>query len=196
MAVISIVGTTGVGKSFLVKQLASLECMPAFFEGEEGVIPHEILQSVFSKKDPTKRFQWFGDHYKRTFARARQVSNAGLDAYVDGAPVTVEAIMADEDDKSHIELLKHLEELTHFQSDIVVLLTATESALKELIKDRGRGSELHLAAVRLAVKIQDEFLRLTKNDKNVVIIDRTKLDFVDENDLKKILAMIKNKKSV
>ena len=194
MAVISIVGTSGVGKSFLVKQLASMECMPAFFEGEEGVIPHDILQSVFSKKDPAKRFQWFGDRYKRTFSRAREVSNAGLDAYVDGAPVTVEAIMADEDDTSHIELLKHLEEMTHLQSDIVVLLIANENALKELIKDRGRGSEQHLAAVRRAVKIQDEFLRLTKNDKNVIIVDRTKFNFADEKDLKKVLAMIKNKK--
>ena len=39
MAVISIVGTSGVGKSFLVKQLASLNCSLAFFEGELGGFP-------------------------------------------------------------------------------------------------------------------------------------------------------------
>ena len=59
MAVISIVGTSGVGKSFLVKQLASMECLPAFFEGEEGTIPGEIFEDVFTKGDPLNRGRWF-----------------------------------------------------------------------------------------------------------------------------------------
>mgnify|MGYP001595583930 CR=1 FL=1 len=45
MGIISIIGAPGVGKSFLVKQLSTLECAPAFFEGEEGTIPQEILDS-------------------------------------------------------------------------------------------------------------------------------------------------------
>ncbi len=55
MAVICIAGTSGVGTSFLVKQLASKECSPAFFEGEIGTIPKEIFESVFNGESPQKR---------------------------------------------------------------------------------------------------------------------------------------------
>lgn len=193
MAVISVVGTSGVGKSFLVKQLASLECMPGFFEGEEGVIPHEILQSVFSRKDPVKRCKWFFERYKRTLTRARKISDAGLDAYVDGAPVTVEAIMSDEDDKDHKQLLEEIEGIIQLKSDVVVLLTASHDALKELITNRGRTSEQHEAAVNRALRIQNEFLRLTNGEKNVIILDRSKYNFAEEKNLHEIRALIKGK---
>ena len=55
MAVICIAGTSGVGTSFLVKQLASKECSPAFFEVEIGTIPKEIFESVFNGESPQKR---------------------------------------------------------------------------------------------------------------------------------------------
>jgi len=59
MVVIGVVGTSGVGKSLLVKQLASFYNDPAFFEGEEGVIPSAVLSSVFSSQSPVMRWRWF-----------------------------------------------------------------------------------------------------------------------------------------
>lgn len=193
MAVISVVGTSGVGKSFLVKQLASIECMPGFFEGEEGVFPFEIMQSVFSKKDPVKNFKWFAKRYKLILSRARRVSDAGLDAYVDGGPVTFQAMMSDEDRKHHSQILEAIAEIMSLKPDVVILLTANKEALGELIANRGRTNDQHEAAVPRALAIQDEFVRLTKSEKNTIRLDRTKYNFAEEKNLKEIIGLIKAK---
>ncbi len=191
MAVISIIGTSGVGKSFLVNQLASLECLPALFEGEEGVIPKEILKDVFTANDPCKRWRWFIERDKKRLSRARKISDAGIDCYVDGAVMTSEAILIDEDRAHHPELLKMIESITHLQSDKLVLLTASEKKIRELISVRGRSSEEIKRAVARALRIQDEFIRLAKKEKNVIVIDRSNLDFAKEEDLTYVLKRIK-----
>lgn len=191
MAVISIVGTSGVGKSFLVKQLASMECLPAFFEGEEGTIPAEVLADVFSGKDPCDRWRWFHDRYRVTLERARRVSDAGIDCYVDGAVMTEEAILIGEDKKHHKALLAMIGGITHLNSDKIVLLTADEKTLRDMILARGRKSEDAEKALDRSIRIQNEFLRLAKRAENTTVIDRSGLDFMREEDLKSVLSKIR-----
>lgn len=192
MAVISIVGTSGVGKSFLVKQLASMECLPAFFEGEEGTIPAEIFDDVFSKGDPCKRGRWFIDKYKLMLERARRISDAGLDCYVDGEIISPQAIIIDEDKKHYPALMKMINEIVHLRSDKTILLTANEETLKKMILARGRESEDLDKTLARAIRIQNEFIRLSKGEKNVIVIDRSRMDFCKEKDLKDVLRRIRN----
>ncbi len=191
MAVISIVGTSGVGKSFLVKQLAAMECLPAFFEGEEGVIPEIVLKNIFAGNSPLKRWRWFIERNKKRLQLARKISDCGIDCYVDGAVMTSEAILADEQRKHHPELLKIIEGITHLKSDLLVLLIASEKKLREFIAVRGRRSEATNKAIARALRIQNEFIRLAKKEKDVIIIDRSKLDFNKEKDLKHVLEIIR-----
>ncbi|MBT4651560.1 hypothetical protein HOC13_03495 [Candidatus Woesearchaeota archaeon] len=186
MAIISIVGTSGVGKSFLIKQLSAIECLPAFFEGEEGTIPKNILENVFSNADPSKRYNWFINHYKKILSNAKKVSDLGLDCYTDCSELSARAILAAENADINFTLPK---------SNQLVLLIASKEKLQKLIKLRNRNSEKSEKAIIRSLKIQDQFIELAKKE-SFLIIDRSKLDFLQEEDLKFVLKKIKEKKNL
>ena len=193
MSLISIVGTSGVGKSFLVKQLAALNCMPAFFEGEEGVIPNEMFDGIFSDEDPVGRFDYFIDRYKANLNHARQVSNAGLDVYVDGANISTQAISFNEDEKYREILQKKVDIIKDNASDLIVLVTASSEKIRQMITDRGRASEKSMNAYSRAIKIQNIFLKLVEGRDDVIVLDRTNLRFENEKDLRMIDGLIKQR---
>lgn len=191
MPVISIVGTSGVGKSFLVKQLASLDCAPAFFEGEEGVIPKRIFDNILSKKSPVIRFTWFINRYKKTLDRAKKISDSGVTCYVDGGYMTARAVLMYEDQKYHHQLFSIINSIAHLRSDMTLLLTANPGKLMELFTLRNRTHENLRESVQRALHIQKEFILLGKQEKNTLIIDRSELDFAKEKDLRYLLRKIK-----
>lgn len=192
MTIISIIGVSGVGKSYLVKQLASLECAPAFLEGEEGVLPEEILKDVFQKTDPVKRHQWFADRHKITFEKARKISDIDIDCYVDGSNISFAAVLIHEPESYKKDIIKIIKSIEHLTSDKLVLITATKEFLLKSFDSRGRESEKNDETIKRALKMQDEFIKLTKPLKNAIIVDRSNLDFSKEDDLKLILKKIKN----
>jgi deoxyadenosine/deoxycytidine kinase len=183
MAVISIVGTSGVGKSFLVQQLAALENLPAFFEGEEGVLPPEILERIHSKEDFVGCFQWFVDRCKQRFTRAQVISQHGLDCYMDGAVMTNDAVLATEAAELQPQLRRIVDEIRHLESDKIVLLIASKEAIRSYIAKRARTSEQNDAALTRAMNVQDAYLRLAEGRDDVIIIDRTQLEFTRREDL-------------
>lgn len=192
MAVISIIGTSGSGKSFLVRQLASKQGSPAFFEGETGIIPKEVLESVFNGKSPMKRCEWYVNNYIKIFKKALEISNKlGINCFIDSAPVTAYANIYLDDKQYLEELLKIVKKVDEFKIDKIILLTLSKDRLKEFISKRGRSEEPINDAVERSLKLQDELIRLTKNKNNVVIIDRSNLDFSKEEDLKVVLEKIK-----
>lgn len=190
MAVISVVGTSGVGKSFLVKQLSSATCSPAFFEGEEGTIPKEVLKSIFSGESPVKRWKFFLDRYEKNLETAFKISKLGHDAYVDGAIISAEAILEYEKEEYKPKLLKMIDSLKRLESDIIVLLTADRKKIEEFISKRSRKSESSEEAIKRATSIQDSFIRLAKKRKNVLLVDRTSMDFTKNKDIQKLLERI------
>jgi deoxyadenosine/deoxycytidine kinase len=186
MAVIAIVGTSGVGKSFLVKQLASLENVPAFLEGEEGIIPKEVFAEVWEKKNPAKNWNWFMTRNKIQLERARKISDAGIDCFIDCTPEIYEAFLADESKDQHPALLKLIESASHLKSDKIIILTANEKKLRELIVQRDRKAEEPGKTTERSLRIQEAFLRIANREKDFVVIDRTDLDFTKEEDLRAV----------
>jgi len=191
MAVICIIGTSGAGKSFLVRQLASKYCSPAFFEGEVGTIPKEIFQSVFNGELPQKRCEWYVDHYIKTFKTARDISDKlGINCFVDGAPITAYANVYLDDPNYLEELLKIVRKVDEFKFDKIILLTINKDKLKEFISKRGRTEEPITETIERSLRLQDELIRLSKKQDEVIIIDRSNLDFSKEEDLKIIIDKI------
>lgn len=190
MTVISIVGTSGVGKSFLTKQLASLTSCPAFFEGEEGTISKKILKQVVSNSNPVERWKFFMKRYSENLSNARKISESGIDCFVDGGIITAYSILAYEDKKYRKELEEIIDKYKHLESDIIILLVASEEYLKKAICSRNRTDEQNNVVLQRAMKIQKKFLRLAKKY-NVVIIERTNLDFKKESDFQKIVKKIR-----
>jgi deoxyadenosine/deoxycytidine kinase len=183
MPLVSVVGTSGVGKSFLVKQLAALDCAPAFFEGEAGVFPDWILASVVSGEDPVRRWQWFMDRYRTNLERARVVSDAGLLCFVDGAVLSAEAILPWEPAAIHDDLQRMIDAMQHCPSDVTIVLTASEAYLRERIAARGRSDEQQEVVVQRALAVQAKLQGLAVGRHNVIVIDRTALDFSRSADL-------------
>lgn len=193
MTVISIVGTSGVGKSFLVKQLAATTHSPALFEGEEGTIPREILENVFNSKDPTQRYNFFLNRYRTNLERAHIVSKAGLDCYVDCSVLTAKAVLDWEDKDNKYKLKEKVKKMEEVEADALILLIASKEFIKNKIKDRARETEQHDAALKRALGMQESFIKIAKNMKNVITLDRTNLHFENPDHIKLILDKIKYK---
>ncbi len=191
MAVVSVVGTSGVGKSFLVKQLASYYCAPAFFEGEEGTIPKKILQNVFSAKTPYDRWKFFVARYVKNLSKAKIISQNCIHCFVDGSPLSTSAIMVYEEKKYHVKLEKIRSPLNKLWPDKTILLIASDAYLKKTIALRNRSTEQNKEAINRAIHIQNEYIVLAKKEKSVIIIDRTKLDFGSEEDMMKIVKKLR-----
>ena len=140
MAVISIIGAPSVGKSFLVKQLAALTESPAFFEGEEGSIPAEVLENVFNEQDPVKRYSFFVQRLTNNLGHAKKIASLGLDCFVDGASMSPQAIMQGENQEHNKELHKLIEPMHAVDSDIIIVLIASKEYLAAQLKKRARSS--------------------------------------------------------
>ena len=168
------------GKSFPARQLAALNHLPVLLEGEEGTIPEEILDSVFSKEDPQERFEWFIQHYSKILSTAESISNSGVDCITDVSALHAKAAVAAEEGSQKIT------EKIHLPKDIKeFLLIASKSKIREFITDRGRSSEEIEKAVLRAVKMQDYMLKQAEKQ-NIDVIDRSGLDFCNAKDLQKI----------
>jgi len=190
MAVISIVGTTGVGKSFLVQKLASITNSSAFLEGEGGTIPKRILENIANKGNPIERWKFFLARYKSNLEQAMALSKKNQDCFVDGAIFSARAILTYEDKKYQKELSAMIDNLAYLKSDIVLLLIADEEKIKENIIARSRSFEDNKNIIARALKIQKAFISLAQKEDNVIVIDRTNLDFSNTSELKSILNKI------
>ncbi len=186
MPVISIIGTSGVGKSFLVRQLASLDCCPGFFEGEEGVIPTEILDGIATEDSPMERGKWFLDRYATVLKRAQDISKKlNINCYLDVSIMGCEAIISFERPKYRKILQEMINQRRHIDADRFILLTMDENKIKDWIISRGRDSEQREVIFERAKIIQDAFVDLATKNKNTLIMDRTDLDFSKQEDLRK-----------
>lgn len=193
MVVISVIGTSGVGKSFLVKQLASLTCSPGFFEGEEGVIPKDILESIIVSKNPIPRWEWFIKRYKENLEKAHKISDKlDIDCYVDGDSITPYGIIGFEKKIYHDRLYKLIDSIKNLRSDKTILLIADAEKIKEMIDNRNRNAENidKTFVINRALEIQKSLIKICKSNKNIIVIDRSNLDFNKEEDLKSILDKI------
>lgn len=190
MAVISIIGCAGVGKSTLVRQLAALNRAPAFFEGEEGVFP-EVVTSNLITEDPVGRERWFVGQYMASLQCAHAISTLGTNSFVDNAsPITIRSYAAISPNAHTQELQDLIVQLEITPADLTVVLVAKPEILAAYIAQRGRVSEEVVSIAEQAVRVQENFVRLAA-EYGALVIDRTGMDFHSDHDLQDIDARIK-----
>ncbi len=190
MAVISIIGCAGVGKSTLVRQLAALNRAPAFFEGEEGVFP-EVVTSNLITEDPVGRERWFVGQYMASLQCAHAISTLGTNSFVDNAsPITIRSYAAISPNAHTQELQDLIVQLEVTPADLTVVLVAKPEILAAYIAQRGRVSEEVVSIAEQAVRVQENFIQLAA-EYGALVIDRTGMDFHSEHDLQQIDARIK-----
>jgi deoxyadenosine/deoxycytidine kinase len=113
-----------------------------------------------------------------------------IDCFVDGGILSAKAILIAEEEKYKKELSALVAEYEYLTSDFIILLTATEEKINEYITGRARDSEMYAQALDRAIKIEDEFIRLSKASPHVLSIDRKAMDFGKYENLKNILQQI------
>ena len=192
MTVISIVGPPGVGKSTLVRQLACLNCAPAFFEGEEGIFRRSVLDVLNSPYDSKERYKWILDRFRRTLLKAHRISQQGVDVYVDGDILTFEAwLNAETGAHSKAILKKWLKLNKDLRAHMMVVLTASTQKIEENIRKRGRTSEQNPFLLDRARRVHSEFLKMSDKYIHILLLDRTDINFTDEDHLLDVDKIIK-----
>ena len=190
--VIAFIGAPGVGTSFLTKQMASKNCCPGFFEGEEGVFTDEAINKINSEIDTPERYDWFLDRTKTMLEKAHVIAKSGITSYVDGDVLLIEAwLKAEIGDQSPLVLKKWIKDNKNLQANKVIVLTASEKKLKENIASRGRASEQTDFIKQRAVRIEEECKNLENKYEHVKLLDRSDLDFSDRQALDFVDKIIK-----
>lgn len=190
MAVISIIGCAGVGKSTLVRQLAALNRAPAFFEGEEGVFP-EVVTSNLITEDPVGRERWFVSQYITSLQCAHAISTLGTNSFVDNAsPLTIRSYAAISPNAHTQDLQELITQLESSVADLTVVLVAKPEILAAYIAERGRVSEEVVSIAEQAARVQEYFIKFAM-EYRALVIDRTGMDFHSAEDLQSIDQRIK-----
>ena len=185
MAVVTIEGAAGIGKSFLASQLSSFRRLPVFLEGEPGALPDWLLSSFNNPELSARRQAWFLERGIEANRRARYISDGGLSSIVDVGPLTQQAYMR----MNRLEFDPRLSglktKLDLVRPDLAVLLVAEESYLRQHISRRGRADEQSEEFVGRILRVQRECLTLAPRY-HTIVVERDHRDFATTKDLQEI----------
>ncbi|KKU06493.1 MAG: hypothetical protein UX10_C0031G0014 [Candidatus Magasanikbacteria bacterium GW2011_GWA2_45_39] len=185
--VIAFISAPGVGTSFLTRQMACRNMLPGFFEGEEGIFTPSVLNVLNSEEDTRERYIWLAERTRLMLERAHTIARAGIDSYVDGDVLLMEAWLAAEVGSESPAFLKEwLLKNARLMAHKVVILTASDEKIQENIIRRGRASEQTKFIKERALRIGRACIGLAEKYDHVKVLDRSNLEFTDS----KTLAMI------
>jgi len=183
-SIISIEGTSGIGKSFLAAQLSALTRAPVIVEGGIGVIPDWIFESFHSSEDVRQRQQWFTERCVRAIDHAQHIwHQAAMTCFVDSGPLTHEAYLLEDERAFAIEPYPYWVALRQRLPHVMIVLTASDEYIRESIVRRYRPAEQNEQTILRALRVQRYCLQLVK-DYDALVIPRDGRDFSTERDLK------------
>ncbi len=189
--IIAFISAPGVGTSFLTKQMACRHMCPGFFEGEEGIFTPSILSVLNNENDTPERYDWFSGRTKMMMERARLIADTGIDVYVDGDVLLIEAwLKAEIGTQSPPFLKKWLQENKHLGADKVIVLIASKERMQENMIRRGRPSEQNEFIRERALRVGKACSELEHTYPHVKVLDRSNLEFTDTKTLEFIDDLI------
>lgn len=192
MSIVAITGASGIGKSFLAKQLCSYLSVPVILEGEEGTIPNWVFKNVFSGEDPTERWKFFIERHNAIYANAHKISQVGLPCLLDVHPCMVDVLKGYEKEQYLSKIEEIASMLDSLSYSVTVLLTAKEETLRDMIRQRGRLSENDIEqTVQRSLYIQEKLLGLLGENSNTIVLERDDYDFAKESDLEEIYEKLR-----
>ncbi len=194
--IIAITGGPGLGKSTLTKALADHYKAWAILEGEEADLPERIREDIRDHKRILELDLFFRNKNVSDYLRALKIKEEGgiamLDTFWMTNDVYIEEWLEEGFEK---ELLRHMTQMDRGflpSPDVTICITASETAIREMITRRGRKFEMNEGVLKKFVSMaqaQEAFFR--KADlPNTFYFDRTGLDFNRVEDLKQFTEVI------
>jgi len=195
--IVAICGGPGTGKSSLVRKLvAHYDAMPVF-EGEEKDFPERIKNNLKNNENQFESRLYFRNLLVRMHLEALQHKAAGklviMDTFWLTNLVYVEEWLEDGLGK---DLMREVYELDHNflpLPDLMIILKANRERIKDFTLKRGRDFELSDDVISRFIKAGEAHYDFFKNHDNAVFIDRSELDFDNEEHFLKITDLINKK---
>lgn len=191
--IIAVIGSPGVGKSFLVGKLAKiLEAIP-ILEESRGI--HEnILENFRKNNNQVQTLLWFRnkciDDLKLALNLKREGKSVVMDTYLTSNHLHITTLVSGFEQEI---LLKQAELDQEFipKPDLVIFLDASEEKIRELTIRRGRDFDTNEEFIQRNLSIRKAHLDYYNSNKNLLIyINRDEFNFENEEDLKKIISKI------
>ncbi len=199
--IIAVSGGPGIGKSFLVRRLADYYQAIALFEGEEKDFPEAIKEGIKTGHKQVNTRLYFRNKTFAQFLEAQKHKQAGQIVFLDNFWLTNEiygqAFLSDEAEKKLIAELNQLDRQILAWPDLTISLSASPEKIREYVLARARSFENeadYLSRHQMVHDAHDEYFKNCPED-NILLINRSELDFKNEADFAWLVKTIEEKLS-
>lgn len=194
--IISVIGAPGVGKSFLVDKLAKrLNAVPMFEKVDE--IPSRVLVNLKYDLRQMETVVWFRNLSIREMKEALRLKGGGKVVVMDTCPLTNDLyipVMTHGFEKEILLEQARIDRGFVEGPDVIVLLDASEDAIRKFVDKRGRDFEASEKFVQWILSIKkSHYDYFNENRDSFVYVNRDNLDFAREEDVEKVVEKIKEK---
>lgn len=195
--IVAICGGPGTGKSSLVRKLVDHYQAIPIFEGEEMDFPERIKDNLKNDINHLESRLYFRNLLVRMHLEAIKHKEAGklviMDTFWLTNLVYVETWLEEGLAK---DLMREIYELDHkflIMPDLMIILQASRERVKDFMIRRGRSFETSENIINRFIKAGEAHHEFFKNHDNVMFVDRSDLDFSNQDHFSKITEIIDNK---
>ncbi|RJQ16776.1 hypothetical protein C4573_01795 [Candidatus Woesearchaeota archaeon] len=196
--IIAVLGGPGTGKSFLVKKLAEYYNAETILESLEK-IPPRIIENFKKDIRQMETILWFRNKQLEEIESAIALKKKGKIVIMDTCQISNDLHITTMTQGFEEEILLKMVkgERKYFpQPDILVFLDASEKKIREFTFKRGWDFDTNEKFLKRNLSIQKAHKEYCKqHKKEVVYMNRDKLDFNKKEDLKKVIDAIERFKN-
>jgi len=192
--IIAIIGSPGVGKSFLSKKLAQFLNAELMLEDVKE-IPLQVIENFKTNSNPVETILWFRNNLIKKIEKALNLKQQGKIVVMDTCLLS---------NKLHITTMTNgfaqktlleqavLDKKYVPQPDVIIFLDSSIEKIKELTIKRGRDFDTSKEFIQRNLSIRKAHQEYCKKNKNSILyIKRDNLNFENVKDVEKIVAKIK-----
>lgn len=193
--IIAIIGSPGVGKTFLVEKLANYLEAETIIESVNE-IPERIIENLRKNIGQMETLIWFRNKCIEDIEKALELKKQGkivvMDTYLISNELHITSMTSGFEQDILLDQAKFDRKYIP-EPDIVVFIDASEEKIKELTYKRNRDFDTKEEFIQRNLSIQRAHKDYyNENKDSLIYINRDTLNFEKEEDIRKIVDRINN----
>lgn len=191
--IISIIGQSGSGKTYLALRLAKELNAKVLLEPEWRKIPKFVQQSFLTQKNLLRAHAWFLKNVQKQMEKALKAREQGKFVVMDLHPIMhlfyAQAFLSKKEQRGFVSKIRNT--LRKFpQHDPIIHLYDTEKNILDVRKKRQREHELSVQNKEGNKKVAELVEMYAKKKKNILHINRKLYDFSKKEHVDRIIKKI------